>query len=91
MLFFVCYDITDSKRLYKISKYLERKGIRIQYSFFSCELNKKEYTILKTELLKLINAKNDKICFVPICENCLNKILYIGCDKSFILPDFMVL
>jgi CRISPR-associated protein Cas2 len=81
----------NPKRLAKVAKYLEKKGIRIQYSFFSCEINKKEFADLKEELIELIDLKYDKLCFIPICDKCIKKIIYVGCDSDFLLPDFMVL
>lgn len=91
MLYFICYDIVNQKRLAKISKYLEKRGIRMQYSFFSCDIDEKDFKIIKNDLSRIIDEEKDKICFIPICESCIKKIIYIGCDESFILPDFVVL
>lgn len=91
MLYFVCYDIVDHKRLSKIAKFLEKNGIRMQYSFFSCELSIKDFEKLKKYLVSIIDLKKDNLCFIPICESCFRKIIYIGCDENFILPNYMVL
>lgn len=91
MLYLVCYDISNPKRLSKIAKTLERKGIRMQYSFFSCEMKNKEFLLLKKELIKLIHENEDKLCFIPICDKCVKKILYIGCDEDFLIPEFVVI
>lgn len=91
MLYFVCYDITSPKRLAKAAKYLEKKGIRIQYSFFSCEMDGSQFKIMAKDLRAIIDEEYDKICFIPICEKCLKKVIYIGCDENFITPEFVVL
>lgn len=91
MLYLVCYDITSPKRLSKVAKYLERKGVRMQYSFFSCEVDSKDLAKIKKDMISLIDEEYDKICFIPICDSCLKKIIFVGCDESFILPDFVVL
>lgn len=41
-LYLIIYDITDNKRRRKVSKILEKYGIRIQFSAFECELNEQK-------------------------------------------------
>ena len=63
----------------------------MQYSFFSCEVKENEFIQIREKLKAIIDRKYDKICFIPICDNCIKKIIYLGCDENFILPDYMVL
>ena len=40
MIYFISYDVSNPKRLNKVAKTLENFGIRIQFSFFECEMEK---------------------------------------------------
>ena len=50
MIYFISYDIADSKRRREVSKVLENFGIRIQYSFFECEMEQSQLEKLKNEI-----------------------------------------
>ena len=55
MKIIICYDIKDNKLRYRLVKYLERIGIRIQLSVFKADLKYREIIKLKNfanELLK---------------------------------------
>lgn len=55
MIYFISYDVSNPKRLNKVAKTLENFGIRIQFSFFECEMEKEQLEELKSALLKIIN------------------------------------
>ena len=55
MMYFISYDIANPKRLVKIAKTLENFGLRVQYSFFECEMEKEQLNNLKRALLDIIN------------------------------------
>jgi CRISPR-associated protein Cas2 len=82
MNFIISYDISLDKKRKKASNLLEEFGVRIQYSVFQCELNKKELSRLKDKLNEIINSKTDSVYFFPSCENCMNKRIMIGSEFS---------
>lgn len=60
--YIICYDISDKKRLVKISKLLEKTGARIQYSiYFYPKVAKECIDDLVEKLNKLINQEEDDI------------------------------
>lgn len=77
----ICYDIADSKRLAKVSKKLLNNGIRVQYSFFQCELSKSQYKELVNYLRSVINKKEDKLYIYPLCDKCMKNAIIQGSGK----------
>ncbi|MCI5910116.1 MAG: CRISPR-associated endonuclease Cas2 [Oscillospiraceae bacterium] len=59
-LYLIIYDITDNKRRRKVSKILEKYGIRIQFSAFECELNEQKKKRIISLFEKIIK-KDDSI------------------------------
>ncbi len=78
MIYLLCYDITKPKRLQRTAKLLGNYGLRIQKSFFQCEINSDQFEILLNKLKKEINLKEDKLYVYPMCENCIDKIMSDG-------------
>lgn len=91
MIYFISYDIANPKRLNKISKTLENFGIRIQYSFFECEMKKEQLDELKCRLFEILNKKEDSLLIYPICEDCSRKTSAIGNGSIFIPQSFQIL
>lgn len=91
MIYFISYDIADQKRLNKASKTFENFGIRIQYSFFECEMQKEQLDELKRRLLKIIDKKEDSLLIYPLCENCAAKTTSVGNGSIFIPQTFQIL
>jgi len=73
MFYVVAYDIADDKRRKKISDILEGYGVRVNYSVFELEIDKKTLEGLKDELLTQVNLKEDSIRFYHLCKNCAGK------------------
>ncbi len=60
--FLIAYDIADEKRLQKISRLINKKAIRVQYSLYLCkDITKKDVLQLVDELLELYHEKQDDI------------------------------
>jgi len=91
MIYMVCYDISNPKRLGKVAKVLENHGMRIQKSFFQCEMNKENMINLKNKLLKIINRRKDSLFIYPLCEDCSNKAITDGNGKILKLTNFEIL
>jgi len=79
-LYIISYDISDSKRLRKISSIMEGYGYRIQYSVFQCHLSELKLEQLKTKIISAINQKQDQCLIIDLGEenNNSNNITSIG-------------
>ncbi len=91
MIYFICYDVANPKRLCKVAKTLENFGIRIQYSFFECEMEKNQLEELKNSLLEIIDEKEDSLRIYPLCEDCLKNVSSIGDGNIFVPQTFLIL
>lgn len=72
----VAYDVADNKRRSKIVKVLEKTGTRINYSVFECMLTVSQLQKIQERIERLINPKEDRIVYYPICVHCFTKITY---------------
>lgn len=91
MVYFISYDIAHPKRLSKVAKVLENFGIRIQYSFFECEMEKEQLEELKLRLKEIINKKEDSLRIYPLCEDCLRETSSLGEGDIFVPKTFLIL
>ena len=91
MMYFICYDIANPKRLRKVAKTLENFGLRIQYSFFQCEMEKSQMELVRNELLKIMHKKEDSLRIYPLCEDCLHNTTSIGSGSIFLPQTFQIL
>ena len=91
MMYFISYDVASPKRLVKVAKTLENFGVRIQYSFFECEMEKSRLEELKRRLLELIDKKEDSLRIYPLCDDCLKQTSSIGEGNIFVPQTFQIL
>ncbi len=91
MIYMFCYDIRDPKRLRKVSKKLESFGIRVQYSFFQCDISKEAKEKLKKELLEELNLDEDSLFIYPLCRSCLRNALNTGSNEIIEIKDFEII
>lgn len=91
MTYFICYDITEPKRLRAVAKILENFGLRVQYSFFQCDMDADILNILRDRLLTVINLKEDSLRIYPICDDCLKKTSVIGSGNIIELNSYQIL
>jgi len=68
--FLICYDISSTKRLSHIAKYLEKHTIRIQKSiFYGMDMSKKEIEKLILYLDSMIDEHKDDIRIYKVDKN----------------------
>jgi len=91
MIYMICYDISNPKRLRKTAKVLENFGIRIQYSFFQCEIKKNLLQKLTRRVLVEIDLNEDYFFIYPLCEDCSRKPLTDGTGSVIKIEAFEII
>lgn len=77
--YLVCYDIRDDKRLRKVFGFTKQHGLHIQYSVFLCKFSWTELQNFKSQLLELINEREDDIRIYPLPAKI--KVTVMGCGN----------
>ena len=77
MIYLFSYDISENKKRTKLSKYLEKKGRRIQKSVFLLDLKRTQIRAFKKEVVNIMGKGGD-ILLVPLCAGCVNKSQRFG-------------
>jgi len=85
MYIIVTYDIVNNKKRNRLAKELLQFGIRTQKSFFECEVNRKELSIIK----QIINRVADADDLVTIYHTNENSIARIGDVKYLEIDDIV--
>lgn len=62
--YFVCYDVSDPKRLNRTYRKMLGFGDPAQYSVFVCDLSPKERVLLLEALTDILNLKEDRVLVV---------------------------
>ncbi|NDV80192.1 CRISPR-associated endonuclease Cas2 [Dysgonomonas sp. 511] len=72
----VAYDVEDNRQRDKISKLLEKYGMRINLSVFECMFTDTQYKKVKEDIERRIDKRTDTLVYYPICVSCFTKIVY---------------
>jgi CRISPR-associated protein Cas2 len=78
MMYLFVYDIADTRRRLRISKVLEQFGLRVQKSFFQCDITSEIAESIKSALCAEIDKKQDSLFIYPVCSGCLDGTKLIG-------------
>ena len=66
----ICYDISDPKRLRRVSRCLEKVARRIQKSVFLFERSKSDLIDTRQQLLGLVDPSFDRVHSWQVTPNC---------------------
>jgi CRISPR-associated protein Cas2 len=88
MYVIITYDVTTEtkagqKRLRKVARACENRGMRVQNSVFECEVDPAQLVELRTRLLSIIDPETDSIRIYNMGSNWHNHIEKYGKEKSF--------
>ena len=83
MIVLVSYDVSTvsragRRRLRQVAKACKSYGVRVQYSVFECSVGDREWTILRTKLLDIVNTEEDSLRFYFVCEDDVRKTEHHG-------------
>lgn len=70
MLYLVCYDIADDRRLRKVAQTMLAYGNRVQKSVFECELNVKQHREMLDKVMDIMEMGSDSVRTYPLCAAC---------------------
>ncbi len=83
--YLICYDISDSKRLQCLHRFITKHAIPIQYSVYYTYMKIKEMDILRKDIKGIINNKQDDVRIYTLPEHINIKIIGENCFSSDIL------
>ena len=96
MLVVVSYDVSTKdaagrRRLRRVAKACTNKGYRVQYSVFECLVDPAEWTVLRSELLGIIDPTQDGLRFFFLGSNWRKRIECHGTRQPIEPGDPIVL
>ncbi|MFN7972067.1 MAG: CRISPR-associated endonuclease Cas2 [Acidobacteriota bacterium] len=62
----VAYDISDPKRLRSVYHVMRGYGVHVQLSVFECDLSAAHRISLESDLLAVMNAREDQVLFYDL-------------------------
>jgi CRISPR-associated protein Cas2 len=69
MRWVLAYDIRDQKRLQRVGRYMQKAGMRLQYSVFVVHGSRAQVEKVMAELSNLIDESNDDVRVYPLTES----------------------
>ena len=72
----VAYDIKEDRKRARVSKILEKYGIRVNFSVFECMFTDIQLIQVQEKIKKILDKRSDTVIYYPICVNCYTKIIY---------------
>jgi CRISPR-associated protein Cas2 len=91
MTYFFAYDITDHHRRNRVVKKLEQFGLRVQKSFFQCDVSSSMADEIKNALFHEIDEQEDSLFLYPLCSDCLAKTRLLGSGTLLQDSNFEIL
>jgi CRISPR-associated protein Cas2 len=91
MTYFFSYDISDNRKRRRAAAILDRFGVRVQKSFFQCDVDPAMAERIKELLLLRFNPKEDSLICCPVCAECTGKIRLLGKGELMQNPTFQIL
>jgi CRISPR-associated protein Cas2 len=93
----VTYDIADTeskagaRRLRKVAIICKDYGQRVQFSVFECEINEMQFEVMRSKLLKAIDANTDSVRFYKLMGGRDRAVEAHGVDKYVDFNEPMIL
>lgn len=89
--YMICFDVSDPRRLRRVSNELENFGQRVQRSLFECWLTSSQLFELKTRLAHFIDTENDQIRYYSLCGHDLVDVQIDGSGKIAADIDYTII
>lgn len=70
----VAYDIVNNKRRNKVAGIMGKYGQRCNLSVFECFLTEREIALMQSEIIQIINVKEDSVLYYYLCVKCIKRL-----------------
>jgi CRISPR-associated protein Cas2 len=96
MLVLITYDVSTEtsagrRRLQRVAKKCLSYGQRVQNSVFECNIDWKQFIVLQSELMKIINTEEDSLRFYNLGNNYTEKVIHVGIKPSIDLEGELII
>lgn len=81
----ICYDVKDNKLRYRLVKYLEKMAVRVQYSVFKANLDKKQIKSLDSFAKKLLHNGREGNLLIYEVNNEFSKNEQASLPKDYLI------
>jgi CRISPR-associated protein Cas2 len=87
MFVLVSYDVATSneggqRRLRRVAKTCQNYGQRVQFSVFECIVDPGQWTLLRQQLVEIINLETDSLRFYFLGSNWRHRVEHVGAKKA---------
>jgi CRISPR-associated protein Cas2 len=88
MLVVVSYDVRTcepggAKRLRKVAKLCQNRGVRVQFSVFECLVDPAQWEVLRVRLMEAIDPEQDSLRFYFLGANWERRVEFSGVRKDY--------
>jgi CRISPR-associated protein Cas2 len=96
MMVVVAYDVSTQdqagrRRLRRVAKTCQNRGIRVQFSLFECELDPAQWAVLRAELSAIIDPDKDSLRFYFLGSGKRHKVEHLGAKQPLDLDAPLIL
>lgn len=81
----ICYDVKDNKLRYRLVKYLEKMAVRVQYSVFKANLDKRQIKRLDSFAKKLLQNGREGNLLIYEVNNEFSKNEQASLPKDYLI------
>lgn len=81
----ICYDVKDNKLRYRLVKYLEKMAVRVQYSVFKANLDKRQIKSLDSFAKKLLQNGREGNLLIYEVNNEFSKNEQASLPKDYLI------
>ena len=76
----ICYDVRDNRRRSKLARYLEGRGVRVQFSVFELLVDRGELDEVLAEVTAspLFEPEEDSLRCYALCGSCVDETKVFG-------------
>jgi len=87
MMVLVSYDVATieregARRLRRIAKICQNHGQRVQYSVFECIVDPAQWTVMRQQLIDVMDLGQDSLRFYFLGSNWKRRVEHIGAKDS---------
>ena len=78
MKYLITYDVKNSKRWYKLFKYLKNMGLNVQLSCFEVEMKQSVMLKFIADIKEIINENEDSVYVFPLSDYLESMVVKFG-------------